>query len=83
MEKFCSGCLSTLADIDQKGHLEKMNNVIIIHATLDGVINKEYLETIDKSCLVENNIHYVDSKHMSPILKADEIVDILIRGFCL
>ena len=79
--KFRSGCLGTLADFDQKSHLQGMKNVIIFHAIFDGVINPDYLEQINKNCLFEDKIHYLECRHMSPIEKASEIVDVVVRCF--
>lgn len=78
---FRKGCLSTLATVNQKEQVESMKNVIIFHAQDDGVINPEYLETIKKDCLFENKIHYLPGKHMSPILQADKIIEVITRAF--
>lgn len=74
---FRKGCLSTLADIDQRKIIESSRNVVIFHARQDGVINPDYLETINKECLFQNKIHYLDGKHMTPIFNASEIISII------
>lgn len=80
---FRSGCLSTLAMKNQLAQIELMKNVIIIHAGSDGVINLNFLLTINKNCLFENKIHILPGRHMSPILHAEETVKIIRRAFDL
>ena len=75
--KFRSGCLATLTDIDQKSIIEASNNVVIFHASNDGVINPDYLESINKRCLYQNKIHYLEGRHMTPINNYREIITIL------
>jgi len=80
---FRSGCLSTLADKNQFAQIQSITNVVIIHATSDGVINLDYLKTISEGCLFERKIHVVPGYHMSPILQAEEVVGIIRRAFNL
>ncbi len=72
--QFRKGCLGTVANVNQKEKIESMKNVVIFHAMEDGVISPDYLEGIDKDCLFEHKIHYVEGKHMSPILQVNIIV---------
>jgi pimeloyl-ACP methyl ester carboxylesterase len=81
--KFRKGCLSSILDIDQKKQLKTKKNVIIFHAKDDGVIQPSYLETIEKTCLFEGKIHYLEGKHMSPLLQPDIIVATIKRAFDL
>jgi pimeloyl-ACP methyl ester carboxylesterase len=75
--KFRQGCLSTLASMNQIEWLSKYKNVLIFHATDDGVISQNYLELIDKNILFQNKIHYLNCKHMSPILKPFDMILII------
>jgi len=83
--KFRPGCLKSIPEVDQLAQIEKLANngksVVIFHAKDDGVINPEYLETINKTWLFENKIHYLDGKHMSPISQADKIAATLKVAF--
>ena len=81
--KFRKGCLTTLVDRNQKKILESRKNVVIFHALDDGVINKNYLETINKDYLFENKIHYLEGKHLTPIFQAVIIVNTLKLAFNL
>ena len=81
--KFRIGCLSTITEVNQVAQIECMKKVVIFHALEDGVIREDYLESLNKDCLFEGQIHYVPGKHMSPILQTDKIVSVIKRAFCL
>lgn len=82
--KFRDGCLSSLANMDQKKHLidfaKKGKNVIVMHAKEDGVISLDYLnEFVKDKGFFENKVHLLEGKHMSPVYQAKKIVEILTR----
>lgn len=79
--KFRKGALSTLADKDQKTWLKNFNNVVIFHGLLDGVISKDYLESLDKQNLFGQKIHYLNCQHMTPLLKPQTIMNILEKAW--
>lgn len=79
--KFRSGCLASLANINQKDQLERQTGIIIFHGMQDGVINPEYLEQINKSCLYQNKIQYLNGHHMLTHLVPSQIVTTLSRAW--
>ncbi|MCW5954646.1 MAG: hypothetical protein KIT69_20530, partial [Propionibacteriaceae bacterium] len=78
---FRTGCLSTLADVDQVSWLTKQKKVVMIHAINDGVINPNYLEKLITPNWFENKVHYVNSKHMSTLLVPEQIWGIISNAF--
>lgn len=83
--RFRKGCLGTLVERNQIEWLKRFSegNVIVFHAINDGVISRSYLELLDKSNFFQNKIHLLDTKHMSPLLQPQEMVDIMTKAWNL
>lgn len=79
---FRRGCLSTLASVDQRTQLEHREmSTLIFHARRDGVISADYLESLDRCCLWQGHIFYIDGPHMLPITNWKEMLT-EIEAYC-
>ena len=79
---FRSGCLSTLVTVDQVKWLKNIKNmninIILIHGTDDGVINKTYLLNLLEKNIV-NDVLLLKGPHMLPVTNSKEVFSIIIE----